>query len=145
MTLFERLADEDKFHLVISTLDQYKCIVTSNTRTILCTLREDLLPPLASVLKPDLVEIEQNFENIPLWDMQYNAWIVVKTADIISLEIAPNRWTVTIEEDPSTGELILPLPLDLLKLQGWCEGDTINWIDNKDGTWSIQKANDNDS
>ena len=145
MTTFERLADEDKFHLVISTLDQYKCIVTSNTRTILCTLREDLLPPLASVLKPDLVEIEQNFENIPLWDMQYNAWIVVKTADIISLEIAPNRWTVTIEEDPLTGELILPLPSDLLTLQGWSEGDTLAWIDNTDGTWSIQKANDNDS
>lgn len=145
MPTFEQLANEDKFHLVVSTLDQYKCIVTSNSRDILCTLREDLLPPHASVLKPDIVDIDQNFENIPLWDMQSNAWIVVKTADIIGLEVAPTRWTVIIEEDSSTGELILPLPSDLLTLQGWREGDTLNWIDNKDGTWSIQKANSNDS
>jgi hypothetical protein len=49
-------------------------------------------------------------------------------------------WTITIEEDPNTGDLILPLPEDLLKLQGWGEGDTLEWIDNKDGSWSLQKA-----
>lgn len=107
MSLFEQLTNEDKFHLIVSTLDQHKCIVTSNSRDILCTLREDLLPPHASVLKPDIVGIDQNFENIPLWDMQSNAWVVVKTADMLSLEVAPTRWTVIIEEDPSTGELML--------------------------------------
>ena len=50
------------------------------------------------------------------------------------------HWTVTVEEDPETGDLLLPLPEDLLKLQGWVPGDTIAWIENKDGTWSIQKA-----
>jgi hypothetical protein len=49
-------------------------------------------------------------------------------------------WTVNIDEDPNTGDLILPLPEELLKLQGWVEGDTLEWIDNKDGTWCIQKA-----
>ncbi len=49
-------------------------------------------------------------------------------------------WTVTIEEDPDTGDLILPLPQDMLDLQGWAEGDTLGWIDNKDGSWSIQKV-----
>lgn len=53
------------------------------------------------------------------------------------------NWTVTIEEaDDSSGDLVLPLPQELLDLQGWVEGDTLEWIDNKDGTWCIQKAKD---
>lgn len=49
-------------------------------------------------------------------------------------------WTVTLEEDPETGDLILPLPEELLKLQGWVEGDILEWIDNKDRSWSIHKV-----
>ena len=49
-------------------------------------------------------------------------------------------WTVTVEEDDETGDLILPLPQEMLDLQGWTEGDTLEWIDNKDGTWSLQKV-----
>jgi len=51
----------------------------------------------------------------------------------------PTSWTVTLDEDPETGDLILPLPGDLLKMQGWKEGDTLDWNDNGDGTWSISK------
>lgn len=50
------------------------------------------------------------------------------------------HWTVTVEEDPETGDLILPLPEDMLKLQGWGEGDTLEWIDNGDGSWTLQKV-----
>jgi hypothetical protein len=50
------------------------------------------------------------------------------------------HWTVTVEEDPNTKDLILPLPQELLDMQGWVEGDTLEWIDNKDGTWCIQKV-----
>jgi hypothetical protein len=50
------------------------------------------------------------------------------------------QWTVTIEEDPDTKDLILPLPQELLNLQGWVEGDILEWIDNKNGSWSIQKV-----
>ena len=53
----------------------------------------------------------------------------------------PTRWTVTVEEDPETGELILPLPADLLTMQGWVDGDTLEWNDNADGTWSLSKVN----
>ena len=52
----------------------------------------------------------------------------------------PKTWTVELEEDPETGELILPLPEDMLKLQEWVEGDTLEWIDNEDGSWSLQKV-----
>ena len=49
-------------------------------------------------------------------------------------------WTITVEEDPETGELILPLPKDMLQLQGWTEGDILEWIDNNDGSWSLTKV-----
>lgn len=49
-------------------------------------------------------------------------------------------WTVTVEQDPETGDLILPLPLEMLKLQGWVDGDELEWNDNGDGTWSLTKV-----
>jgi hypothetical protein len=50
------------------------------------------------------------------------------------------HWTVTLgEADDGSGDLVLPLPQDLLDLQGWQEGDTLEWINQGDGTWVIQK------
>lgn len=49
-------------------------------------------------------------------------------------------WQVTLESVPDSEELILPLPQELLDLKGWQEGDTLNWIDNGDGTWTLVKA-----
>lgn len=52
-------------------------------------------------------------------------------------------WTVTVEEaEDGSGDCVLPLPQELLDLQGWREGDTLEWIDNGNGTWCIQKAKD---
>lgn len=46
-------------------------------------------------------------------------------------------WTVTLEEDPETGDIILPLNHNILTDLGWNEGDVIDWVDNKDGSWSL--------
>jgi len=51
------------------------------------------------------------------------------------------NWTITVEEDPETGDLLLPFPDDFLQIQGWKEGDTLEWTDNADGSWTIQKVN----
>ena len=45
---------------------------------------------------------------------------------------------VTLEKDEN-GDLVLPLSDELMKQLGWEIGDTIEWIDNKDGTWSMRK------
>jgi hypothetical protein len=50
------------------------------------------------------------------------------------------QWTITVEEDPATGDCILPLPQDMLDLQGWKEGDELNWKDLGDGSWSLTKV-----
>ena len=50
-----------------------------------------------------------------------------------------NSWVATLQEDPATGDLILPLPDDLMKSQGFEIGDILKWKDNKDGSFSISK------
>ncbi len=49
------------------------------------------------------------------------------------------QWTLTVEEDPETGDGILTFPLDFLEEAGWKEGDTIEWIDLKNGSWQLKK------
>ena len=49
-------------------------------------------------------------------------------------------WTVIIEEDPETGDAILPLPQEMLDEVGWKSGDNLNWIDRGDGSWEIRKV-----
>ena len=43
-------------------------------------------------------------------------------------------------ETDENGDLILPLGDDLCKELGWKVGDTIEWIDNSDGTWTMRKV-----
>lgn len=48
-------------------------------------------------------------------------------------------YVVKVEEDPETGELLLLLPEEYCREHGWDVGDTIEWIDNHDGSWTLQK------
>ena len=46
--------------------------------------------------------------------------------------------TVQVIEDPNNPEeLLLDLGTELCAELGWAVGDTVQWIDNKDGTWQI--------
>jgi len=52
----------------------------------------------------------------------------------------PTTWTITVEEaDDGSGDLVLPLTDEIMESAGWQIGDTLEWIDNKNGTWSIKK------
>ena len=53
-----------------------------------------------------------------------------------------SNWTVTIEEDPETGELALPFPDDLIAKMSWAIGDTLIFEDLKDGSFAIRKKED---
>ena len=48
-------------------------------------------------------------------------------------------YIVKLEEDSETGDLILPLPEKLLEETGWKTGDTLDWNDNGDGSFSMTK------
>ena len=46
----------------------------------------------------------------------------------------------TIVEDPEhPGEMLLDLGEELCEHLGWKPGDELDWIDNKDGTWTLRK------
>ena len=45
-----------------------------------------------------------------------------------------------LHPDPDQpGEFLLDLGDDLVTQLGWQAGDTIQWVDNKDGTWTLHK------
>ena len=50
-----------------------------------------------------------------------------------------NSWIATLQEDPETGDMILPLPDELMKSQKFEIGDILKWKDNKDGSYSLSK------
>lgn len=49
------------------------------------------------------------------------------------------KTVIEIQEDKETGDLILPLSDLLIEQLDWVEGDTLEWIDNNDGSFTIRK------
>lgn len=45
-----------------------------------------------------------------------------------------------VQADPETGDLYLQFPDELIEQLGWSAGDELNWIDNKDGSWTLTKS-----
>jgi hypothetical protein len=54
-----------------------------------------------------------------------------------------SKWTIIVEEDKETGELMLPFSDEMLAEVGWAEGDVLEWIDNKNGSWTLRKKDEN--
>ena len=52
-------------------------------------------------------------------------------------------YKITLEEDPDTGDLLLPLSDAILAEAGWKEGDTLVWKDEGNGSFSISKKVEN--
>jgi hypothetical protein len=55
-----------------------------------------------------------------------------------------SHWTVTLEEDPETGDLIMPFSPDMLSQVGWDVGDTLIWEELPHG-WTLRKKEDGTS
>ena len=53
-----------------------------------------------------------------------------------------SSWTLDVKYDNETGDTYLQLPDDMMKQAGWNLGDDIEWIDNKDGSWTLKKKED---
>jgi hypothetical protein len=52
------------------------------------------------------------------------------------------RWTVTLEEDPATGDLVMPFPPELLAQVGWDYGDVLIWTETEHGSFVLSKKVD---
>jgi hypothetical protein len=141
------LSVEERYNAVMGMLSEFECQVefikvNGEERSMLCTLREDMLPIAGRVIAEDVAEAQANSINhnvVTVWSTEVNAWRAMRTMNIKSVRLAPMKWTTVAEEDPETGDIMLTLPEELVKLQGWKEGDTLNWEDNGDGSWSLSK------
>lgn len=51
------------------------------------------------------------------------------------------RYEIIVQEDPETGDLLLPLPEELLQKMGWVEGDTLKWDQTDGDSWVLSKEN----
>jgi hypothetical protein len=50
------------------------------------------------------------------------------------METKDTRWIVELEEDADTGDLVMPIPPELLQELGWRIGDTLTWEPGEDLT-----------
>ena len=51
------------------------------------------------------------------------------------------RYEVITHEDPDTGDLMLPIPQQLLDELGWREGDEIEFAIDEKGKYILKRAN----
>ena len=49
-------------------------------------------------------------------------------------------YTVTVQEDENTGDLLLPFTPEILDEVGWKIGDSVDWKDNHDGSFTLSKV-----
>jgi hypothetical protein len=132
---------------IITLLQAGVCEVTftkvnGEIRQMPCTLKSELLP-VADVNKLHEEKTrKQNPDNLSVWCTDKNEWRSFKIANVQQITPLHKTHTITLEEDPETGDLILPFTDEILQEAGWQEGDTLEWTDLKNGSWSLAKKQD---
>jgi hypothetical protein len=63
-----------------------------------------------------------------------------KTERTLVKEDKVKKWILPVEVDGPSGEYYVIFPDDLLEQAGWEESDELNWVDNKDGTFTLTKV-----
>lgn len=57
------------------------------------------------------------------------------------MTILPNQsYTLEVQEDEESGNLFLQFSEEMLTSLNWQEGDTLQWHDNGDGSWTLTKV-----
>ena len=63
--------------------------------------------------------------------------LVIDSVQNICYNNTMKKYTITLEEDPETGDTVLPFPPEVLEELGWIEGDTLIWnVVEDNGSWS---------
>lgn len=52
------------------------------------------------------------------------------------------KWRLPVEVDGISGEYYFTLPEDLLEETGWKENDALHWVDNGDGSFTLEKVDE---
>ncbi len=51
-----------------------------------------------------------------------------------------SKWVLPVELDGLTGDCVVTLPDDLLERVGWVEGDTVEFVSNTNGSFTVKKV-----
>jgi hypothetical protein len=97
------------------------------------------LPAASRVISEDIVDIPPTEGLITVWATDVQAWRAMRTMNVISVKLPPVKYTLTVEEDPETGDSMLTFPPKMLEQMGWKEGDTLSWDDNGDSSFMLSK------
>ena len=116
--------------------------VNGESRTMPCTLKSDIIPPVSIKELREERTRKVNLDNLSVWCTDKNEWRSFKIANVQQITPIHKTHIVTLEEDPETGDLILPFTDEILQEAGWAEGDTLEWTNLKNGTWSLAKKQD---
>lgn len=54
------------------------------------------------------------------------------------------KWRLPVEVDSISGEYYFTLPEDLLEETGWKEDDALHWVDNGDGSFTLEKVEESE-
>jgi len=54
--------------------------------------------------------------------------------------VSDMAYTLKVEQNDATGECFILLPEDLLEQVDWNEGDNVQWIDNRDSSFTLKKV-----
>ena len=54
-------------------------------------------------------------------------------------QCSPTTWIVTLEQDPETGDLVMPIPEEALDANKWQIGDTLTWNIDDEGTVTLAR------
>ena len=114
--------------------------VSGETRCMPCTLDVNIIPPAPD--KETAQTKRSNPDVMSVWCIDQAGWRSFRVMNVTQVcKIAPETtWIVTLEEDPETGDLIMPLPDGLMETQGWEIGDVLEWdVNEQSGTASLTK------
>lgn len=123
--------------------------VDGSVRNMPCTLDPAQLPELPPHVPntTDSVDFPRtkkiNPETLSVWCVDKKQWRSFRVMNVTTVaEYQPKQitWIVNLEEDPETGDLIMPIPSGVLESQGWQIGDTLDWdFDKKNQTIVLSK------
>lgn len=114
-------------------------------RVMPCTLREDIIPESA---RPQGTSRVRKNDVMSVWAVESQGWRSFKLANVKSVvkHEKPKTWIINLEEDPETGDLVMPLPQELLDIQGWTPGDVLEWdIEADSNSFTLKKKDEKKS
>lgn len=142
----QNLGIEEKYLLITELLSNNRCNIVfqkinGEIREMSCTLQEIEMGATGHVLKDEITQPTVNYNVITVWCLEKQAWRSMRTENIQKITTEEqNRWSLTVEEDPDTGEAVLIFPPEMLAKVGWKEGDIIKWSRNDDDSWTLEKS-----